>query len=127
VINQKVTTRILEKWGHRVTVAENGKAAIAELEKQQFDLILMDIQMPEMDGLDATRQIRDLSRRGALPHTPIVALTAHALKADEHQCFEAGMDDYITKPIDVDFLLKTLENICYDRYHVYKQLQVGVH
>ncbi|MCC7086964.1 MAG: response regulator [Pirellulales bacterium] len=97
-VNQRVATALLEKWGHRVTIANNGRQAIATAAAGQFDLILMDVQMPEMDGLEATVAIRqrELIAGG---HLPIVALTAHAMKGDRDRCLEAGMDAYVTKPI----------------------------
>jgi len=88
----------LEKRGHEVTVAGNGGEALEALDKQAFDLVLMDVQMPEMDGLQATAVIR----RGEMKsgkHIPIIAMTAHAMAGDKERCLEAGMDDYITKPI----------------------------
>ena len=102
IINQKVATRLLEKWGYDVTVAENGKIAIDLLENQKFDLVLMDIQMPEMDGLEAIRLIRNSISLNIDSNIPIIALTAHALKADQERCYKAGMDDFLTKPIDID-------------------------
>ncbi|MBN2009011.1 response regulator [candidate division KSB1 bacterium] len=108
IINQKVTVKLLEKWGHSVVVVENGKHAIESLKEQPFDLILMDIQMPEMDGLEATRLIRNSLSGEYDSHTPIVALTAHALKADKEKCFEAGMDDFLTKPIEEDVMQRML-------------------
>jgi two-component system, sensor histidine kinase len=106
LINQKVTTKLLTNLGHKVTIAENGKIAIDKLINNNFDLILMDIQMPEMDGLEATKLIRHLDSNARIP---IVALTAHALKTDQDQCYEVGMDDFMTKPIDVEVLSRTLQ------------------
>ena len=97
-VNQRVAMSLLEKWGHRVSVAANGRQAIAKFTKQKFDLILMDVQMPEMDGLEATRAIREYESHSAT-HIPIVALTAHAMKGDRERCLAAGMDAYVTKPI----------------------------
>ena len=94
-VNQKVATRILQRAGHEVTVADNGSEAAAAAVAGSFDLILMDVQMPEMDGLQATAAIR---RQHDLP-TPIVAMTAHALSGDRDRCLDAGMDDYLSKPI----------------------------
>ena len=107
LVNQRLAVRVLEKHGHRVTVAENGHEALKTLEQGDFDLVLMDIQMPEMDGLEATRIIRR-QERATGTHIPIVALTAHALKSDRDRCFEAGMDDYISKPINVHELLAAI-------------------
>src|ERR1700686_3079705 len=97
-VNQVLAVRLLEKREHEVTVAGNGEEALETLGKQTFDLILMDVQMPEMDGLQATVAIR----RGEMEsekHIPIIAMTAHAMAGDKDRCLEAGMDDYITKPI----------------------------
>jgi len=97
-VNQRLATRLLEKRGHRVTVANNGQEAIAHLEKSSFDLVLMDVQMPIVDGLEAARMIRKQEEiTGA--HQPIVALTAHAVKGDQERCEAAGMDGYLAKPI----------------------------
>ena len=96
--NQKLAVGVLTKQGHRVTVAGNGRLAIAEWQMQPFDVILMDVQMPELDGLQATQAIRGMeAQQGG--HTPIVAMTAHAMKGDRERCLEAGMDDYLPKPI----------------------------
>lgn len=97
-INQKVTARILEKEGHTVQLAPNGRAAIAAAAKGGLDLILMDIQMPEMDGIQATAAIRAREEREG-GHIPIVAMTAHAMKGDRERCLSAGMDSYISKPV----------------------------
>jgi CheY-like chemotaxis protein len=97
-INQVLAVRLLEKRGHSVTVAGNGKEALAALEKRSFDLVFMDVQMPEMDGFEATAAIRQKEKTSA-NHQPIIAMTAHAMVGDKERCLEAGMDDYITKPI----------------------------
>ena len=96
--NQKLAIALLEKWGHQVTLAENGLEAVQHYQYQRFDLILMDIQMPLMDGLEATHSIRELEEKSQI-HTPIVAMTARALKGDRERCLEAGMDGYVSKPI----------------------------
>ncbi len=96
LVNQRLITGVLHKFGYTTTTAGNGRIALEILEKESFDLVFMDIQMPEMDGLEATRRIRNQSR---WQHLPIVAMTAHAMKGDREQCLEAGMNDYITKPI----------------------------
>jgi CheY-like chemotaxis protein/HPt (histidine-containing phosphotransfer) domain-containing protein len=98
VVNQKVTSRIVEKLGFRVDIVASGVEAVAAWSTGHYDLILMDCQMPIMDGYDATREIRKLEREPR--HIPIVALTAHAMKGADEQCRLAGMDDYLTKPID---------------------------
>ena len=97
-VNQVLAVRLLEKRGHVVVVAGNGKEALEALNKQAFDLVLMDVQMPEMDGLQTTAAIRKGEMKGG-KHIPIVAMTAHAMARDKERCLDAGMDDYITKPI----------------------------
>jgi len=111
-INRKVAVALLEKLGHEAQVACTGTEALAAWERESFDLILMDVQMPEMDGFDATRAIRAQEKSDkASGHTPIVALTAHAMKGDEERCLEAGMDAYLSKPIRLDALRATLDAI----------------
>jgi signal transduction histidine kinase/CheY-like chemotaxis protein/HPt (histidine-containing phosphotransfer) domain-containing protein len=97
-VNQIVATRTLEKMGHSVVVANNGREALSLLSQQTFDLVLMDIQMPEMDGLTATKEIRKYEMESH-DHMPIIALTAHAMKGDLARCLEGGMDGYVSKPI----------------------------
>ena len=97
-VNQKLAIKMLEKWGHRVKLAINGAEAVAESAKEIFDVILMDVQMPVMDGLQATAQIRERDKQTGR-HTPIVAVTAHAMKGDRERCLEAGMDAYLSKPM----------------------------
>jgi CheY-like chemotaxis protein len=99
-VNRLVATRIFEKLGHQVTVVNNGREALAAVQAGKFDLIAMDVQMPEMDGLDATRAIRALER-AAGTHIPIIAMTAHAMKGDRERCLAAGMDGYTSKPIRI--------------------------
>jgi PAS domain S-box-containing protein len=98
VVNQKLGVRLLEKRGHVVVVVSNGREALEVLEREAFDLVLMDVQMPEMDGLEATQQIRQKEKPGGR-RLPILAMTAHAMKGDRERCLEAGMDGYIAKPI----------------------------
>ena len=109
-VNRKVAVRLLEKQGHRVTAAANGRIALERALRETFDLILMDVQMPEMDGLEATRQIREAERATAR-HTPIIALTAHALAGDRERCLTAGMDGYVTKPIRAAQLLTAIQRL----------------
>jgi two-component system sensor histidine kinase/response regulator len=97
-VNQKVAMRLLEKLDYRVHVVADGRAAVAAWQAGDFDLIFMDCQMPQLDGYEATREIRELEE--GKRHIPIVALTAHAMKGDEDKCRAAGMDEYLTKPID---------------------------
>ena len=115
-VNRKLAVRLLEKHGHRVVVASNGREAISAVEKEAFDLVLMDVQMPEMDGLSATVEIRQRERQTG-NHLPIIAVTAHAMKGDYDRCLEAGMDGYVTKPIRVEELLAAIEQVmsCCDR------------
>ena len=107
LVNQKVACKLLERRGHDVTVVNNGAEALSALEQRAFDLILMDVQMPEMDGLEATRQIRGRERSTGI-HVPILAMTAHAMKGDKERCLAAGMDGYISKPIQVQNLMQTI-------------------
>lgn len=107
-VNQKVTVKVLEKYGHSVTVAQDGNEAVALALRQTFDLILMDIQMPHMDGYEATSAIRESERQSGR-HIRVVALTAHAMNADRERCRAAGMDDFISKPIHLADLLQKVE------------------
>jgi len=107
-VNQVLAVRLLEKRGHKVTVAGNGKEALAALEKGSFDLVLMDVQMPEMDGFEATAAIREKEKTSG-NHLPVIAMTAHAMVGDKERCLEAGMDDYISKPIRGEELSELLK------------------
>jgi CheY-like chemotaxis protein/HPt (histidine-containing phosphotransfer) domain-containing protein len=109
-VNQKLLVRLLENQGHTVVVAGNGREALAELEREQFDLILMDVQMPEIDGLQATAAIRQKEQQTGT-HLPIIALTARAMQEDQERCLEAGMDGYISKPVRADELLAVVEGL----------------
>jgi two-component system sensor histidine kinase/response regulator len=97
-VNQRLATRLLEKRGHRVVIAANGREVLEALEREEFDLVLMDIQMPEMDGLETTAAIRT-KELGLETRMPVIALTAHAMKGDAERCLAAGMDGYLSKPI----------------------------
>jgi len=108
LVNQRLTFRILEKRGHTVVVAANGEEALEAFGRDRFDLILMDIQMPVMDGLEATRMIR-AQEEHARGHTPVIAMTAHAMKGDREKCLAAGMDDYLSKPFNTNDLCAMLE------------------
>ena len=108
--NQKFIMRLLERWQHRATLVEDGHQVLEALKKQHFDIILMDVQMPEMDGLQTTRAIRREEQTGG-GHIPIVAMTAHAVKGDLERCLEAGMDEYVSKPIDADKLFDIVETL----------------
>jgi CheY-like chemotaxis protein len=108
-VNQRMVARLLEKRGHRVVVAANGRKAIAALETDAFDLVFMDIQMPEMDGIEATAAIRKKEQLSG-KHQAVIALTAHAMKGDQERCLAAGMDGYLSKPIrpqELDAILET--------------------
>jgi PAS domain S-box-containing protein len=107
LVNQKLAVALLEEEGHVVAVASNGREACAQAASGNFDLILMDVQMPEMDGLEATAKIR-AGEKQSKTHIPIVAMTAHALKGDRERCLEAGMDAYVAKPIRADEVLETI-------------------
>jgi PAS domain S-box-containing protein len=109
-VNRKLAQRILEKRGFQVTLAVDGIQALLAVEKAAFDLILMDIQMPEMDGFEATAAIRKREQLAG-KHTPIIALTAHAMKEDRERCLSAGMDAYVTKPIRPDELFRTIHEL----------------
>ena len=109
-VGRKVATRLLDQMGHKVDKAENGLEALARLERNKYDLILMDIQMPELDGVETTRRIRQ-AEVGMREHTPIIALTAHALAGDRERFLAAGMDEYIAKPIQVAELFEKLEAV----------------
>jgi signal transduction histidine kinase/CheY-like chemotaxis protein len=110
VVNQRLTERLLQKQGHRVVVVGNGRAAVSALEDEHWDIVLMDVQMPELDGFQATAVIREKERGSGL-HIPIVAMTAHAMKGDKERCLAAGMDGYISKPIHAESLMNVIEAI----------------
>ena len=109
-MNQKVATRMLEKRGYKVVVAVNGEEALLALERERFDLVLMDLHMPQMGGLEATLAIRKKEKSEG-GHVPIVAMTASAMQGDQVRCREAGMDDYISKPVSSRELIEKVE-IC---------------
>jgi CheY-like chemotaxis protein len=109
-VNQKLAVRLLEKRGHTVILVENGREAVARHASESFDVILMDVQMPGMDGFEATAAIREQERiRGSF--TPIIALTAHAMTGDRDRCLRAGMDEYLSKPIQAAQLYEMLDNL----------------
>jgi PAS domain S-box-containing protein len=113
-VNQRLAMRMLEKRGHRVVVVTNGRDAVAALAAQPFDLVLMDVQMPEMDGFEATRAIRD-AERGRGSRMPIIAMTAHAMKGDRERCLLAGMDDYVSKPVQAAELYEMIDRLVPER------------
>jgi CheY-like chemotaxis protein len=108
-VNQRLVVRLLEKSGHQVVVVNNGLEALAALDQESFDLVLMDVQMPEMDGFEATAAIREKEKESGT-HQQIIALTAHAMKGDRDRCLAAGMDGYLSKPIQAKELFETTEN-----------------
>jgi len=110
VVNQKLIARLLEKRGHTVALAGNGLEVLEILEKHSFDIVLMDVMMPDMDGFEATKRIRE-KEKAAGAHLPIVALTAHAMRGDREQCLAAGMDGYVSKPIKVEELFSAIESL----------------
>ena len=107
-VNQQVARRLLERLGLKVDTAGNGAEALDKLGAQTFDLILMDCQMPVLDGYSATRRLRERELRDAVPRMPVIAMTAHAMAGDRERCLEAGMDDYLTKPLDRVLMAETL-------------------
>ena len=109
-VNQLLAVRLLEKAGHTVTVVGNGRETLEALERAPFDLILMDVQMPEMDGLEAAAAIRE-KEKTTLEHVPVIALTAHAIKGDLEKCLAAGMDRYLCKPIRAEALYQAIEEL----------------
>ena len=113
-VNQRLAVRIMEKWGHSVAVAGNGLKALETWEKESFDLILMDVQMPAMSGLEATAAIREREKASSR-HIPIIAMTAHAMEGDREKCLAAGMDQYVSKPIDQKRLFEVVEGFCATR------------
>jgi len=109
VVNQRVASGLLKKRGHQVTIVGNGRQALDALEQGTFDLVLMDLQMPEMGGLEATAAIRERERKSGGAHLRIVAMTAHAMSGDRERCLASGMDDYLSKPIDPAILFEAVE------------------
>lgn len=112
-VNQILMKKILDKLGHSVEIAQNGKEAIDKLDQETFDLVLMDLQMPILGGIEATQRIRNSSKPYA--KIPIIAVTAHALEIHAQQCLDAGMDGHLTKPLNFQLLKKTLEQITTQR------------
>lgn len=109
-VNRTMVVRLLGKHGHDVRVANNGREALVAIDEDAFDVILMDIEMPEIDGLETTRLIRE-RESGAGKRTPIIALTAHAMKGDEEKCLAAGMDAYVSKPIHPTTLFEVIDRV----------------
>jgi two-component system, sensor histidine kinase and response regulator len=109
-VNRVVASRLLEKQGHHVAIATTGREALVALRREHYDVVLMDVQMPDMDGFEATRAIRAMEQHTGR-HQQIIALTAHAMIGDRERCLEAGMDAYLAKPISPQELYELLE-IC---------------
>ena len=114
IVNQKFATRLLEKSGHKVTVASDGEQAVQLFREQLFDVILMDVQMPVLGGFDATKEIRREEEAQSMARTPIIGLTAHALEGDRQRCLNAGMDDYLAKPFRAADLLAIIQRLTSD-------------
>jgi two-component system, sensor histidine kinase and response regulator len=110
LVNQVLAQRLLEKHGYEVSVAGDGRAALHELQKGTFDVVLMDVQMANMDGMEATAAIRE-NEKSSGGHIPIIAMTAHSLKGDDEQCIAGGMDAYVSKPIRTEELFATMERV----------------
>jgi CheY-like chemotaxis protein len=110
LVNQKLATILLEKRGHQVVAVADGRGALEALERESFDLVLMDVEMPEMDGVETTSQVRKREQAQGGGHIPIIALTAHALKGDRERLLAAGMDDYLSKPLDSTELYQMVES-----------------
>jgi CheY-like chemotaxis protein len=108
-VNQRLALRLLQKRHHSVSVAETGADALRALGEQEFDVVLMDVQMPKMDGLEATMAIRE-SEKATGRHIPIIAMTAYAMSGDKERCLEAGMDDYVAKPLKFEELFHAIES-----------------
>jgi CheY-like chemotaxis protein len=114
LINQHLVKRLLEKRGHSVAVTGSGREALERVASESFDVILMDVQMPDMDGLQASMRIREIEKaRGT--YTPILALTAHTMKGDRERCLAAGMDQFINKPIDAERFVEIVEAAAGDK------------
>jgi PAS domain S-box-containing protein len=112
-VNQRLAIAILQNWGHTVEVVSNGRKAVDAFTRQSYDLIVMDVQMPELNGLEATKAIRRMEHTSG-GHTPIIAMTAHAIKGDREQCLAAGMDGYVSKPVNTAELFHTIEDLLHD-------------
>jgi CheY-like chemotaxis protein len=110
MVNRKVVHYMLEKKGHLVVSVEDGREAVRALDNQLFDVVLMDVQMPNMNGFEATAAIREKEKNTDV-HTPVIALTAHAMKGDRERCLEAGMDDYVSKPVNPEKLAACMDAV----------------
>ncbi|KAK5012299.1 histidine kinase osmosensor [Cryomyces antarcticus] len=108
LVNQRLAVKILEKYQHKVTVANNGLEALEAIKKKRYDVVLMDVQMPVMGGFEATANIREYERENGLSRSPIIALTAHAMLGDREKCIQAQMDEYLSKPLKQNQLIQTI-------------------
>jgi len=115
VVNQTLAVRWLEKRGHTVLLVTNGREAVEAVAQYAFDLVLMDVQMPEMDGLEATAIIRQREQTNGGARLPIIAMTAHAMKGDAERCLAAGMDGYVAKPIQTGTLFSVIDSVVHGR------------
>lgn len=111
LISRRLIKTLIEKTGHKVSVVDNGKKAFEEFIKNKYDVILMDIQMPQLDGLQATKKIREEEKKTNRIPITIIAVTAHAMSGDREKCINAGMDDYITKPIEEKVLIEKITQL----------------
>jgi len=109
-VNQKIGIRMLENMGHRIALANHGLEALEKLESNSYDMVLMDIQMPEMDGFEATSCIRKKEKQSG-SHIPIIALTAHAMKGDRERCLAGGIDGHASKPLKADRLTSEIKRL----------------
>lgn len=114
VFNQQIIKRLLNKWGVEVKVVNNGKEAVTAFIDEEFDLIIMDVKMPEMDGFEATRKIREAEKKSG-KHTPIIAMTASSAEEDKERCLASGMDGYVPKPLDSDQLYELIQSFVMNR------------
>ena len=111
--NQKFIQRLLDRWNHKITIVRDGHQALDALKNESYDIVLMDVQMPNLNGLEATKAIR-IEEQQSKKHIPIIAMTAHAIKGDRERCLDAGMDEYISKPINSEKLFNTIERLTGD-------------
>ncbi|GAB5588482.1 histidine kinase osmosensor [Umbelopsis nana] len=127
IVNQKLATRILEKFGHRCEIVSNGKLAVEAFQNKRFDIILMDVQMPIMGGFEATQKIREIEHNAATgERIPIIALTAHAMIGDREKCLSIGMDEYVTKPLKIPELIAAVNKFAPNRQYGSRNEEFGV-
>jgi two-component system, sensor histidine kinase and response regulator len=113
VVNQRLAARLMEKRGHTVVVVSTGREALSALTQEPFDVVLMDVQMPDMDGLEATTAIRRWEQETRI-HVPIIAMTAHTMQGDAERCLAAGMDGYVSKPIKPEDLYAAIDSFLHN-------------